>query len=74
MKCLLLPIFDAIALPNYLPPLQKRTAADALFPLSLTSSTQLVKIFASCFTEQKLKAIAARDNAETMLVPNWITP
>ena len=58
---------------NY-PPLQKRTAVALLLPLSLISSTHSVKTFASCFTEQKAKAIAARDRAEIMLVPNWIRP
>ncbi len=56
------------------PPLQKRTAPEASVPLSLTSSTHSVKTFASFLREQKLKAITARDNAETTLVPSVASP
>ena len=55
---------------NYLPPLQKRTAFEELWPDAFTSSTHLLNIFDSCFKEQKLKAIATRATAEIILEPN----
>ena len=55
---------------NYLPPLQKRTAFEELWPDAFTSSTHSLNIFDSCFKEQKLKAIAARAIAEMRLEPS----